>query len=1282
MKTPTLQGQFRLWAILLVVVPSLLIMTIYTVNQVYTARQQNLDLIGQRVYSQQQLIDRWVGDRSLHVRSISQLGVFREGNESRMRQVLETVQRLNPSFDSLSYIDKDGLFRISTLKGGIRNPSAVSQPYFLAGLAGKEYISNVVIGRSSGIPIINFSSPIIDSDGNFQGVILGSVAMTALDALLRENWIGQTGEIFLVDHQGLMLTEVRNVKVLIDKGLVAETAKMNYHITGDAFRHIRLGDSGTASWTDYRDNKVLGAYIDVPERNWTLIGKIDEAEVLAPIYRQLALMGGGALVLVLLILPLAARISNRIKRPIDWLLGQSNLVMAENYALLGRDNRPEKMSAEIDNLCKTFVSMGHTIESNIGQLKDNEAALQEKVAEIQEINATLEEEVMERQAAQEALAKLNSELEGKVLERTVQLQEINATLEEEVMERQAAQEALAKLNAGLEETVLERTTQLQELNAALEEEVMERTAAQEILAELNASLEEEIMERQAAEQRIREQAELLDHAHDYIMVRDLDSRIVYWNQGAEKGYGFTAVEAVGQVTHELLQTEFPESVEAITAKLLAHGSWAGELIHTRKDGVQIIVQSNQTLNRDPAGNPVSMMEINHDITEKKKAEEMVQEANLRLQRFNAELETKVAERTNQLQEINATLEEEIMERQAAQEALRESWEALSASETRYRDLFEHMGSAFSHRKILLDDDGRLADLEFVKCNQAFLRRYGWPAEDVVGKKLSELFPGIEKEKDLSWFQAMSDVALTGRPTEFEEYFPTIGKWFRVSAYRPEPGYVAVISDDITERKQAEEVMQESRERYEAMMKQSSEAIALVDFTTKQFVDVNDAYLRMFGYSREALQTMRSTDIRIDPDVTAPDAAMLRDGFVSAKIERYRRKGGQIIHAERTASLVHHRGAKLVLLTYKDVTEQQKLQAAIQAEAEMAGTVQKALLPPDEQDAGLTVRTVFQPLHIVSGDFYGYRWSHDGSKFHGFLIDVTGHGMATALHTSAISTLLNEAMDNQQEWPETVDRLNRQLTAYFPEGFFVGLIAFTVDLPRRMLTCISCGINYLLVSTQHQVGTMTVPGIFLGLTDTPEFQTRQIPIQNGDAFYFMTDGIFEIMDPAVAEGAHRFEDTVRALQQIATDEKRHDDCSALCIQIAGLSPFPLRFDFNSDEWQHIRERVSGVLADIAGVQAMKIEIALGEAVMNAVQRTTAVCLKINKVGRRLILRVSDCGEGFAGNAALARYARLEKDRLFEAGLDAESGRGLRIMLAWMDKVVYNKQGNEVLLVKKL
>ena len=404
-----LQKQFRLLTILFVVIPSMLIMTFYTINQIKIAKQENLELINQRVYSQKQLINYWMEERADDIRALSLSESLRNFDEQQMKQALHLAQQANQQFDSLAYVTKEGIIKISTLEN-FRQQSVTDRPYFQASLAGKEYISDVITGRISGSLLVAFSAPLFDYSGNVQGVIVGYVKTNTLETLLRDNWIGQTGEIFLVNREGLFLTEPRYVNVLIDKGLVQGTAKMNFKITDDALRNIRLGESGTASWIDYMGDKVLGAYQDMPEHGWTVIGKIQEKEVLAPIYRQLEIMSAVTLVAVLLILPFATLLTNRIKQPIDWLIRQSNLVAAENYEMVGSEKSPQKMPYELGILCDTFVQMSRKIANTVNLLKDNKAKLASKVVEIQDINATLEEEIDERQAAQDSLQETHDAL--------------------------------------------------------------------------------------------------------------------------------------------------------------------------------------------------------------------------------------------------------------------------------------------------------------------------------------------------------------------------------------------------------------------------------------------------------------------------------------------------------------------------------------------------------------------------------------------------------------------------------------------------------------------------------------------------------------------------------------------------------------------------------------------------------------------------------------------------------------------------------------------------------
>ena len=122
----------------------------------------------------------------------------------------------------------------------------------------------------------------------------------------------------------------------------------------------------------------------------------------------------------------------------------------------------------------------------------------------------------------------------------------------------------------------------------------------------------------------REQARLLDLSHDAIFVRGLDHVISFWNRGAEIAYGWTREEAVGQVSHHLLKTVSPDGLDRIMDTVLAAGRWEGELNRTRKDGSGIVMATRWSLEKNPKGEPVGVLEISSDITERKRAQEALE----------------------------------------------------------------------------------------------------------------------------------------------------------------------------------------------------------------------------------------------------------------------------------------------------------------------------------------------------------------------------------------------------------------------------------------------------------------------------------------------------------------------------------------------------------------------------------------------------------------------------------------------------------------------------------
>ena len=124
----------------------------------------------------------------------------------------------------------------------------------------------------------------------------------------------------------------------------------------------------------------------------------------------------------------------------------------------------------------------------------------------------------------------------------------------------------------------------------------------------------------------RAQAQLLELTHDIIIVRDKNNVITCWNQAAETLYGWKKEEAIGKFIDEFLSSVFPLPRDELQRIFLRDGQWEGELIHTRRDGTEIIVTSRWALQRDGAGNPLATLETNNDITQRRRAEELLRKS--------------------------------------------------------------------------------------------------------------------------------------------------------------------------------------------------------------------------------------------------------------------------------------------------------------------------------------------------------------------------------------------------------------------------------------------------------------------------------------------------------------------------------------------------------------------------------------------------------------------------------------------------------------------------------
>jgi PAS domain S-box-containing protein len=295
----------------------------------------------------------------------------------------------------------------------------------------------------------------------------------------------------------------------------------------------------------------------------------------------------------------------------------------------------------------------------------------------------------------------------------------------------------------------------------------------------------DMTERRQAEEALRESEvkfrALFEAANDAIFILH-NGVFVDCNAKGLELFGVTRDQFIGQSPARFSPPTQPdgrdsqEKMKEIVERAMAGEPQFFEWVHLRPDGRQ--VYSEVSLSRlDLHGEPY-LQAIARDITERKKAEL-----------------------------------------------------ALAESQSRHRLLVENMLGGYAYCRVLFEQD-RARDFIYLEVNNAFEALTG--LKDVVGKKASEIMPGIQ-ETNPELFEIYGRVALTGKPERFETHVKPLGKWFSISVYSHEKAHFIAIVENITERKQAEEQILLKNAFLEAQVNSSLDGKLIVDNEEKKLL---------------------------------------------------------------------------------------------------------------------------------------------------------------------------------------------------------------------------------------------------------------------------------------------------------------------------------------------------------------------------------------------------------------------------------------------------------------
>lgn len=739
---------------------------------------------------------------------------------------------------------------------------------------------------------------------------------------------------------------------------------------------------------------------------------------------------------------------------------------------------------------------------------------------------------------------------------------------------------------------------------------------------------------------------IIQNANSIIVKIDSNGNITFWNQFAEKYFGYSEKEAVGRSVRELCIPEVESTgrdLRFFRQDLLCHPENYPNQFHENitKDGRRVWANWSNHAIYHPDGSLKEILSVGNDATELKRLAQAREEENRAVERTLRKLTTAVEQ------------------------------SPLSV--------------------VITDLEG---NIEYV--NPHFSRVTGYSLDEVKGNNPRVLKSGVQGPE--VYRQLWQSITRGGVwRGEFHNKCKDGSLFWEaatISPIRDSDGSIVsylAIKEDITEWKQTQEELAFAYAQMHELFNAAPDLTSVIGVDYRVML-INNTLAEKLGISRQEAVGRKCYEVYGNSmcNTSACPLSRILGGEQRVEAEvNIRLNDGRELPCLFTAIAYRPAGKLLgIIETFKDMTEHKRAEEAMRKDFQLGSKIQRQFIPWSFSNELITLDVIYEPYNHVSGDLCDFLWVNDRKLF-GYVIDVMGHGLATALQTSALRVLFNQAARQDGRLIERMYWLNRAAMPYFAEDSFAGAICFEIDFEAMTITCVSAGINFLIAATDSMQGVVRFPGSFLGISDSPVFEERSVPIRYGDAWFFLSDGIFDLMDDAVV-AAHltNYEAALRLLRNKAVSSQRWDDATALCLRINAAPTWPISLTFHDvQNFRDCRVRLRQILRQLARDKAAMLEIAINEAANNAVRaaeqtdRPFAVRLKVNHQGRWLIIRIKDSGNGFNGNERVAAIEGAGCD-LFAAAMLQESGRGIMIMKGLFKKVLYNRTGTEVLLAQDL
>jgi methyl-accepting chemotaxis protein len=308
---------------------------------------------------EQVAVERWVWQRAADLEALANTDRLRSMD---MQKVSEVVPQFHESwgtdlYETIVVFAADGNSIFLTGGGQL---DASDRAYFQQAVQGKLTVSDVLASRTTGNLAFVAAVPIM-SDGQVVGVLAATTSLQQLADQLKVAQIGETGEAYLINKDGFMVTPSRFTDELKQEGLIKERTELELKVDTDATRQVLAGQGGTGEYLNYRNRPVLGAYTWIESLGWGLIVEVDSSEAFASVTQMRNLMlaiGGAAAILVAV---LAFLFANSIANPILLITEGARRLAQGDAAVEGIDrnaiNACIRRQDELGMIGRAFIAL-------------------------------------------------------------------------------------------------------------------------------------------------------------------------------------------------------------------------------------------------------------------------------------------------------------------------------------------------------------------------------------------------------------------------------------------------------------------------------------------------------------------------------------------------------------------------------------------------------------------------------------------------------------------------------------------------------------------------------------------------------------------------------------------------------------------------------------------------------------------------------------------------------------------------------------------------------------